>query len=176
MVRHRHRETNLPERVGRRSAAHVRNSQIRARLVERGLLHAAERVDAAPIRTIHAFSLSLLTENPIEAGLGWITRTDKGPFVGREAIVKMKREGPARRLVGFALNDRAFPRQGYVLRKDGTETGSVTSGTFSPTLDRGIGMGYVTRADAAPGTCITVSIRNREIPATVVPLPFIAKK
>jgi aminomethyltransferase len=88
----------------------------------------------------------------------------------------MKGEGPARRLVGFALNDRAFPRQGYVLRKDGTETGSVTSGTFSPTLDRGIGLGYVTRADAAPGTCITVSIRNREIPATVVPLPFIAKK
>jgi len=116
------------------------------------------------------------TTNPIEAGLGWITRTDKGPFVGREAIVKMKGEGPARRLVGFALNDRAFPRQGYVLRKDGTETGSVTSGTFSPTLDRGIGLGYVTRADAAPGTCITVSIRNREIPATVVPLPFIAKK
>lgn len=113
--------------------------------------------------------------NPIEAGLSWITKTEKGEFVGRAPIMKAKREGVTRKLVGFALNDRAFPRQGYPINAGGSPTGSVTSGTFSPVLDRGIGMGYVAPAQATPGTVLTVSIRNREIPAEVVQPPFIRK-
>jgi aminomethyltransferase len=113
--------------------------------------------------------------NPIEAGLGWITKTDKGDFVGRAPIMKAKQGGVTRKLVGFALNDRAFPRQGYPINAGGSPTGSVTSGTFSPVLDRGIGMGYVALARSNPGTALTVSIRNREIPAEVVQPPFIGK-
>jgi aminomethyltransferase len=115
------------------------------------------------------------TTNPIEAGLGWITKTDKGEFVGRAPIVKAKQEGVKRKLVGFALNDRAFPRQGYPINAGGSPSGSVTSGTFSPVLDRGIGMGYVAVAQSKPGTPLTVSIRSREIPAEVVQPPFIRK-
>jgi aminomethyltransferase len=114
------------------------------------------------------------TTNPIEAGLGWITKTDKGEFVGRAPIVKAKQEGVKRKLVGL-LNDRAFPRQGYPINAGGSAAGSVTSGTFSPVLDRGIGMGYVPPAHAKPGTPLTVSIRNREIPAEVIQPPFIRK-
>ena len=117
----------------------------------------------------------LLCEEPIEAGLGWITKTDKGDFVGRAPIVKAKQGGVTRKLVGFALNDRAFPRQGYPINAGGSPTGSVTSGTFSPVLDRGIGMGYVALPRSKPGTALTVSIRNREIPAEVVQPPFIRK-
>lgn len=116
------------------------------------------------------------TTNPIEAGLGWITKTDKGPFAGREPIVRMKHEGPHRRLVGFTLEEKAFPRRGYSLKAGGNVVGQVTSGTHSPTLDRGIGMGYVRTECARPGTELAVAIRNRDIPATVVSLPFLAKK
>jgi aminomethyltransferase len=115
------------------------------------------------------------TTNPIEAGLSWITKTEKGDFVGRGPVVAMKTAGPARKLVGFVLADKAFPRQGYRLVAGGTQIGTVTSGTFSPTLDRGIGMGYVEAAMARPGTSLAVVIRDREIAGTVVPLPFIKK-
>jgi aminomethyltransferase len=115
------------------------------------------------------------TTNPIEAGLSWITKTDKGDFVGKAPIMKAKQEGVKRKLVGFALNDRAFPRQGYPINAGGSLAGNVTSGTFSPILDRGIGMGYVAIAQTKPGTPLTVSIRNREIPAEVIQPPFIRK-
>jgi len=115
------------------------------------------------------------TTNPIEAGLGWITKTAKGEFVGRETILRVQREGAPRKLVGFALGDRAFPRQGYALHAAGEPAGSVTSGTFSPVLERGIGMGYLQAAHAAPGTHIEVCIREKLVPAEVVPLPFIRK-
>ena len=113
--------------------------------------------------------------NPIEAGLGWITKTGKGEFVGRTAVMNAKLNGVTRKLVGFALNDRAFPRQGYPIHAGGSPAGSVTSGTFSPVLGRGIGMGYVALAQAKPGTLLTVGIRNREVPAEVVQPPFIRK-
>jgi len=115
------------------------------------------------------------TTNPIEAGLGWITKTDKGEFLGKARIMKAKQAGVERKLVGFALNDRAFPRQGYPISAGGTPTGKVTSGTFSPVLDRGIGMGYVASAQSKPGTPLTISIRNRDVPAEVVQPPFIRK-
>jgi aminomethyltransferase len=115
------------------------------------------------------------TTNPIEAGLGWITKTDKGDFIGKGPVMKLKADGVRRTLVGFALNDRAFPRQGYALGAAGASTGTVTSGTFSPVLDRGIGMGYVAPTLSQPGTRLTVGIRGREIPAEVVTVPFITK-
>ncbi len=115
------------------------------------------------------------TTHPLEAGLGWITRFDKGDFNGRAVILKAKEAGLKRKLVGFTLNDKAFPRQGYALEAGGHPTGIVTSGTFSPILEKGIGMGYVATEHSNPGTAIAVIIRNRPVPATVVALPFIKK-
>jgi aminomethyltransferase len=115
------------------------------------------------------------TTNPIEAGLGWITKVDKGDFIGRPTILKTKQEGAKRKLVGFVMEDKAFPRQGYPLLASDASTGIVTSGTMSPTLEKGIGMGYVGSAHAKPGTPLTVEIRSRRIPASVVPVPFIKK-
>ncbi len=115
------------------------------------------------------------TTNPLEAGLGWITKLDKGDFVGRDALLNVKKSGIRRRLVGFTLCDRAFPRQGYEIRKGGTPIGAVTSGTFSPTLDQGIGMGYVKSEDAGMGSAVDIIIRDQPHAATVVKLPFVKK-
>jgi aminomethyltransferase len=115
------------------------------------------------------------TTNPLEAGLGWITRPAKGNFVGRDAIRAMKEEGLKRKLVAFTVNDRAFPRHGYPITIGGVDTGHVTSGTFSPTLERGIGMGYVPADHATIGSGIDVIIRNTPVPATIVSLPFVKK-
>ena len=115
------------------------------------------------------------TTNPIEAGLGWITRGQKGAFVGRDAILSAKKAGVARRLVGFVLEDKAVPRQHYALQDDGGSVGTVRSGTFSPTLQKGIGMGYVETRYTKPGTPLSLQVRDREFDATVVPLPFIKR-
>lgn len=115
------------------------------------------------------------TTNPLEAGLGWITKLGKGPFIGRGPIQQVKERGTSRRLVGFLHADRAFPRQGYPIHAGGTPVGAVTSGTFSPTLGCGIGMGYVPPALADPGTSVTVQIRGQQVPATVVPFPFVKR-
>lgn len=117
------------------------------------------------------------TTNPLEAGLGWITKLDKGEFLGRDALVRVKKEGIRRALVGFALDEeKAFPRHGYAIRMAGQERGHVTSGTVSPVLRKGIGMGYVPSEAAAPGTELGVAIRDREVCAHVVKLPFIRKQ
>lgn len=115
------------------------------------------------------------TTNPIEAGLGWITKVDKGSFVGREPIVSMLQSGPRRKLVGFVSPDRLVPRQGYPIVADGQQVGVVTSGTFSPSLQQSIGMGYVETASAKPGTSLNVRVRDREVPVNVVSLPFLKK-
>jgi aminomethyltransferase len=115
------------------------------------------------------------TTNPLESGLGWITKFDKGEFIGRSAILKAKQEGLKRKLVAFSIDGKAFPRSGYAIHSNGSEIGSVTSGTFSPILDKGIGMGYVKTEHAKVGNSINVHIRDRELPATVVSLPFIKK-
>jgi aminomethyltransferase len=112
--------------------------------------------------------------NPIEAGLGWITKFDKGDFIGRAALVAVRESGTKRRLTGFTLDEqKAFPRQHYGLSAGGKEVGEVTSGTLSPTLDRGIGMGYLPIPLAAPGTPVSVIIRGKTAPATTVRLPFV---
>jgi aminomethyltransferase len=115
------------------------------------------------------------TTNPIEAGLGWITKVDKGMFLGREPIATMVQKGSGRKLVGFTSPDRLVPRQGYAIRTAGKQVGAVTSGTFSPSLQQSIGMGYVDAGWAAPGAQLLVAVRDKEVPVTLTTLPFLKK-
>lgn len=111
------------------------------------------------------------TTSPIEAGLGWITKFTKD-FVNSENLAKEKESGPARKLIGFELTERGIPRQGYEIVKDGEVVGKVTSGTMSPSLNKGIGLGYVTADLAKAGTEIGIRIRKKDVAAQVVKLPF----
>ena len=115
------------------------------------------------------------TTNPLEAGLSWITKLDKGEFVGREALLVQKESGLTRRLVGFEMLTRAVPRTGYELRAGGRTVGRVTSGIFSPSLNKGIGCGYLPLEHVSAGTRIEVMIRNKALPAQVVKTPFYKK-
>jgi aminomethyltransferase len=109
---------------------------------------------------------------PLEAGLAWVVKLDKGPFVGREALLRQKEVGVQVRLAGFRLTERGFPRPGYAVRAAGEAAGEVTSGVVSPSLGEGIGMAYLPVDAAKPGTEIEVVIRDRPIPAVVVRPPF----
>jgi aminomethyltransferase len=109
---------------------------------------------------------------PLEAGLGWITKLDKGDFVGREALASQKERGVERRLVGLRLTERGFPRPGYGISKGGDVAGVVTSGTSSPSLGVGIAMGYVPVDWAKPGTELAVVIRGKPVAAVVQRPPF----
>ncbi len=115
------------------------------------------------------------TTSPIEAGLGWITKFNNGrEFIDRDFLRMQKTEGVTRRLRGFVLLERAIPRKGYdLVNSEGSIIGHVTSGTMSPTLNRGIGMGYIAKEYSAFGTQVWVKIRNKSIPAEVVKIPFI---
>ena len=112
------------------------------------------------------------TTNPLEAGLGWVVKAAKGEFIGRGAIEALRARGVARRLVGFEMAERAVPRHGYRLLKDGAPVGTVTSGSFAPSLERGIGLGYVPADLAAVGTEIEVEIRGASQRARIVRTPF----
>ena len=112
-----------------------------------------------------------VNHTPLEAGLGWVVKFDK-EFVGREALARQKKEGVREKLVGLQLEERGFPRHGYVVRQDGEPVGEVTSGLLSPTLDRGIALAYVAAEAAGKGTRLEVMIRDRAVPATVVRPPF----
>ena len=114
--------------------------------------------------------------NPLEAGLGWITKLKKDNFIGKAALLKVKEEGLTRKLVPVMTDEKAFPRHGYDFTVDGKKVGTVTSGTVSPVLDKPIAMGYVDTAYSKEGSKINFSIRGREIPAVVVKLPFITKE
>ncbi|WP_457565348.1 glycine cleavage system aminomethyltransferase GcvT [Caldithrix abyssi] len=113
------------------------------------------------------------TNNPIEAGLGGITKLDKGDFIGREALLKIKEEGPKRKLVAIVLEGQGFPRHGYKIFKDGNEIGHVTSGTVSPILNKGIAMGYVAKEFARVGTELEIEIRAKKVPAIIIKPPFV---
>lgn len=112
------------------------------------------------------------TTHPLEAGLGWITKLKKGDFIGREALIRFKEAGLKRQLIGFEVTGQAFPRHGYKIAKNGREIGVVTSGTVSPMLDKGIGMGYVPVELSEIGSQFEIQIRDRTIPAIVVETPF----
>ena len=112
------------------------------------------------------------TTSPIEAGLGWVTKFSK-EFTNSEALEDEKRRGPERKLVAFELDDRGIPRQGYdIVDSSGKKIGIVTSGTMSPSLGKGIGLGYVPTVFAGVNSKINIQIRKNAIPATVVKLPF----
>ena len=113
-----------------------------------------------------------LTTTPLEAGLDWVVKLEKGDFLGRDALLAQRERGIGRRLVGFEILGRGIARQGHALRKDGQTLGTVTSGTFCPTLEKAVGMGYLPVELAAVGAEIAVDVRGRELPARVVPLPF----
>ncbi|HSB61863.1 MAG TPA: glycine cleavage system aminomethyltransferase GcvT [Vicinamibacteria bacterium] len=112
------------------------------------------------------------TTNPLEAGLGWVVKPAKGDFLGRAALERVRAAGPSRRLVGLEMVERAVPRHGYPVLREGRPTGVVTSGSFAPSLERGIAMAYVASADAAVGTELAVEIRGQPRAARVVRTPF----
>ncbi len=115
------------------------------------------------------------TTNPLEAGLGWITKLKKGDFIGRDALLKVKEEGLRRKLVPMISSQRAFPRHGYDISSGGKKIGSITSGTLSPILGKPIALGYVETEFAEEGKEVNFVIRNKEIPAKVTKLPFVKK-
>lgn len=109
---------------------------------------------------------------PFEAGLGWIVKMDKGDFVGRAALERQKAEGVRRKLVGFELTEPGVARHGHPILKDGAPVGTVTSGTFGPSVKKAIGIGYVPSENAAEGSTFSVEIRGRPVAAKVVKTPF----
>jgi aminomethyltransferase len=114
------------------------------------------------------------TIDPISAGLGWTVALGKGDFIGRDAIAAIKERGPARKLVGLTV-DEGVPRHGYPVLHEGIEVGTVASGTFSPTLRHGIATAYVPLELAALGTSLAVSVRRKDVAATVVRPPFVKR-
>ncbi len=114
------------------------------------------------------------TTSPIEAGLGWITRFAEGnEFIGRDLLLRQKTEGVKRKLVAFVLKEKGIPRKDYEITDSGGNViGKVTSGTMSPMLGKGIGMGYVGKEFAKAGTSLNILIRNRPVAAEIVRPPI----
>ena len=109
---------------------------------------------------------------PLEAGLGWTVKLQKGDFTGRDVLAKQKADGLKKRLVGFQLDGRRMPRHGMAIHAGGRPVGVVTSGTFSPSLERPIGMGYVEVAHAATGTSLEIMAGSTALSARVTARPF----
>ena len=119
------------------------------------------------------------TTTPLEAGLGWIVKLDKGDFIGRDVLERQAQEGVERKLVGFEMIDRGIARHGFPVflhPDDGEPAGVVTSGTHSPTLRKPIGMAYVPSEAAEPGREMWVSIRGQVRKVAIVALPFYSRK
>jgi aminomethyltransferase len=113
------------------------------------------------------------TTNPIEAGLAWTVKLDKGDFVGRTVIEQVKERGPRRKLVGFEMTGRGIARHGYPIKSTSGEViGNVTSGSPSPTLNKNIGLGYVPVGSDKIGTTILVDCRGKDVEAQIVKTPF----
>jgi glycine cleavage system T protein (aminomethyltransferase) len=114
--------------------------------------------------------------SPVEAKLNWVVRVEKPDFVGKNGIIDLKEKGPSRVRVGFRMREKGIPRQSQDIFVDAKAVGKVSSGTFSPTLSVGIGMGYVPPSLAAVGETISVGIRDRRVRAEVVRLPFYQRR
>jgi aminomethyltransferase len=110
--------------------------------------------------------------NPLEARLGWTVKLKKGNFIGRDALLKVKEQGPQRLLVGIAMIERGIPRSGYAIYANDQQIGTLTSGTRGPTVGKDIGMGYVEAAYAKPGNTVQIDIRGKRVAAQIVALPF----
>ncbi len=115
------------------------------------------------------------TTNPLEAGLGWITKLSKSDFIAKDVLVKVKENGLNRKLVAITSDEKTFPRHGYDITVNNNKIGTVTSGTVSPMIDKPIAMGYVETQYAEIGTEINLLIRGKEVPAKVVKLPFVKR-
>ncbi len=116
------------------------------------------------------------TTSPLEAGLGWITKLAKEDFVDKDFLAKQKEEGITKKLVAFEMVERGIPRHDYpILDADGNNIGRVTSGTMSPSMNIGIGLGYVDIAHKDLDTEIMIEIRNKPVKAKIVKLPFYKK-
>lgn len=118
------------------------------------------------------------TTSPISAGLGWITKTKKSAdFHSKATFAAERKEGTNQKLIGFKVDDRRVPRNGYaIVDEDGNPIGKVTSGTMSPSLDIPVGMGYVDKPFSKSGTVIGIQIRNKILKAEVCKLPFYTEK
>jgi len=113
------------------------------------------------------------TTSPLEAGLGWITKFTK-PFTNAEALQQQKQQGITKKLIGFEMIDRGIPRHDYeILDAEGNLIGRVTSGTQSPSLQKAIGMGYVSQPFTKEGSGIFIKIRDNKVKAQVVKMPFL---
>lgn len=120
----------------------------------------------------HLYGNDLMEErDPIAAGLGWACKEHTG-FIGSDVIATIRADGPAEKLVPFKLTDKGIARQGNAILAQGEEVGVVTSGTLSPSLDVGIGMGYVRPEFAAPGTELEIDVRGKVRPAVVATKPL----
>lgn len=115
------------------------------------------------------------TTNPLEAGLGWITKLSKQNFIGKDALLKAKENGLSRKLVAMISEEKIFPRHGYDITVHNNKVGNVTSGTVSPVLDKPIALGYVEKEYSEIGTEINILIRNKEFRVQVVKLPFVKR-
>ena len=110
--------------------------------------------------------------SPLEAGLGWIVKFDKGDFAGRAALLRQMEAGVKRKLTGFEMRGRGIAREGYETLVDGVPAGWVTSGSPSPTLNKNIGLCYLPVERAQPGQAIQIMIRNQPVDAVTVETPF----
>jgi len=116
------------------------------------------------------------TKTPLETNIARTVKFDKEDFIGKEALLKQKEEGIKQRLVGFELLERGVPRHNYPILKDKERIGMVTSGSFSPTLRKGIGLGYVKTDQAKEGTEIQIQIREKSTKARIVKIPFYKRR
>jgi aminomethyltransferase len=160
------------------------NEQV-AEQIWKALFDAGEEFDIQPVGLGARDSLRLemgfclygndidQTTNPIEAGLGWITKLKKAEFIAKDVLLKVKEEGPKRKLVPMISEEKAFPRHGYDLSVNGKKIGQITSGTVSPVLDKAIALGYVDKQFIKEGTIINFVIRDKEVPAAITKLPFV---
>lgn len=112
------------------------------------------------------------TTTPLEAGLSWVVKLAKGEFLGSDVLAEQEENGVEQQLVGFEVTGRGIARQGYEVLAGGEVVGRVTSGSFSPTLKKAIGMAYVPVALAEKGTEIQIQVRKNAVPGVIVPVPF----
>ena len=128
------------------------------------------------LRLEHAFRLygndMDETNNTIEAGLGWITKADKGDFNGKDAVIKAK-ETQEKKLVGFIVEDRSVARHGQEVFSGDKKIGVVTSGSMSPMLNKNIGLAYIDKGFNKTGTPVEIAVRDKKIKATITKTPFI---
>ena len=110
--------------------------------------------------------------DPFQAGLGWAVKLDIGDFHGREALLVRRQDAKLKHRVGLELQGKRIAREGAKILAKGKEIGSVSSGTFGPTVNKSIAMAYLEPADKEPGTLVEIDIRGKMEPARIVPLPF----